>query len=76
MFAILFGQILGLLNKILIVNAFPAAQVDAFVSANRVSETLFTLIAAGALGSAFLANLYRPACKGSRSSQPGGWPLH
>jgi putative peptidoglycan lipid II flippase len=54
MAAILFGQILGLLNKILIANAFPATQVDAFVSANRVSETLFTLIAAGALGSAFL----------------------
>jgi putative peptidoglycan lipid II flippase len=54
MFAILFSQILGLFNKILIANAFPAAEVDAFVSANRVSETLFTLIAAGALGSAFL----------------------
>jgi putative peptidoglycan lipid II flippase len=54
MFAILLSQILGLLNKILIADAFPAAQVDAFVSANRVSETLFTLIAAGALGSAFL----------------------
>jgi putative peptidoglycan lipid II flippase len=54
MFAILVGQILGLVNKMLTTNAFPAAQLDAFVSANRVSETLFTLIAAGALGSAFL----------------------
>jgi putative peptidoglycan lipid II flippase len=54
MFAILVSQVLGLISKILVVNTFPAAEVDAFVSANRVSETLFTLIAAGALGSAFL----------------------
>lgn len=54
MFAILFGQLAGLASKILIADAFPAAELDAFFSANRVSETLFTLIAAGALGSAFL----------------------
>jgi len=54
MFAIVFSQLMGLVTKILIARAFPAAEVDAFFSANRVSETLFTLIAAGALGSAFL----------------------
>lgn len=54
MFAIVLGQIAGLASKILIAHAFPASEVDAFFSANRVSETLFTLIAAGALGSAFL----------------------
>src|SRR5829696_2226917 len=54
MFAILFGQLAGLASKILIADAFPAEELDAFFSANRVSETLFTLIAAGALGSAFL----------------------
>jgi putative peptidoglycan lipid II flippase len=54
MFAIVLGQIAGLASKILIARAFPAVEVDAFFSANRVSETLFTLIAAGALGSAFL----------------------
>lgn len=54
MFALLFGQIMGLVSKILIADAFPPAEMDAFFSANRVSETLFTLIAAGALGSAFL----------------------
>ena len=54
MFAIVFGQLASLVNRILVANAFPAAEVDAFFSANRVSETLFTLIAAGALGSAFL----------------------
>ena len=54
MFAILFGQLAGLASKILIADAFPATELDAFFTANRVSETLFTLIAAGALGSAFL----------------------
>jgi putative peptidoglycan lipid II flippase len=54
MFAIVFGQLAGLASKILIARAFPAAELDAFFTANRVSETLFTLIAAGALGSAFL----------------------
>ena len=72
MFAILFGQILGLLNKILIANAFPPAEVDAFVSANRVSETLFTLIAAGALGSAFLPTFTALLVKNEKSS---AWQL-
>ncbi len=52
--AIIFGQLMGLLRGILVAQAFPAAQLDAFYAANRVSETLFTLMAAGALGSAFL----------------------
>src|SRR5512139_1882361 len=72
MFAILFGQILGLVNKILIADAFPAAQVDAFFSANRVSETLFTLIAAGALGSAFLPTFTGLLVKDERTS---AWKL-
>ena len=54
MFAIVFGQIAGLVSKILVARAFPATDLDAFFTANRVSETLFNLIAAGALGSAFL----------------------
>ncbi len=54
MFAIVFGQVMGLLSRVLIADAFPPAQLDAFFAANRVSETLFTLVAAGALGSAFL----------------------
>lgn len=54
MFAIVFGQVASLVRGILVANAFPARELDAFFSANRVSETLFTLIAAGALGSAFL----------------------
>jgi putative peptidoglycan lipid II flippase len=54
MFAIIFGQVMSLLRSMLVVRAFPTDILDAFVAANRVSETLFTLIAAGALGSAFL----------------------
>src|ERR1044071_9855027 len=54
MLAILFGQLMGLIRGILVASAFPAAELDAFSAANRVSETLFNLIAAGALGSAFL----------------------
>ena len=54
MLAILFSQVMGLVRSILVASAFPAAELDAFAAANRVSETLFTLIAAGALGSAFL----------------------
>jgi len=54
MLAIVFGQIMGLLQRALAANAFPIAELDAFYAANRVSETLFNLIAAGVLGSAFL----------------------
>ncbi len=53
-FAILFGQVLSLVRSMLVASAFPASELAAFLAANRVSETLFTLIAAGALGSAFM----------------------
>ena len=72
MIAILFGQLASLANRILVANAFPAAQVDAFFSANRVSETLFTLIAAGALGSAFLPTFTGLLVKNERDS---AWKL-
>ena len=54
MFAIVLGQITGLIRGILVARAFPATELDAFFAANRVSETLFMLLAAGALGSAFI----------------------
>ena len=72
MIAILFGQLASLANRILVANAFPAAEVDAFFSANRVSETLFTLIAAGALGSAFLPTFTGLLVKNERDS---AWEL-
>lgn len=55
MFAILFGQIAGLIRGVLVAHAFGASpELDTFFAANRVSETLFLLIAGGALGSAFI----------------------
>ncbi len=55
MFAILFGQLAGLARGIIIANTFGASpELDAFFAANRVSETLFLLVAGGALGSAFI----------------------
>src|SRR5262245_57376706 len=72
MAAILFGQLAGLASKILIADAFPAAELDAFFTANRVSETLFTLIAAGALGSAFLPTFTSLLVQNERSS---AWKL-
>lgn len=72
MFAIVFGQIAGLASKILVARAFPATDLDAFFTANRVSETLFNLIAAGALGSAFLPTFTGLLVKEERTS---AWKL-
>jgi len=72
MLAILFGQLMGLVRGILVASAFPAAELDAFSAANRVSETLFTLIAAGALGSAFLPTFTGLLVKNDRIS---AWKL-
>ena len=72
MLAILFSQAMGLVRSILVASAFPAAQLDAFTAANRVSETLFTLIAAGALGSAFLPTFTAFLVKNERAS---AWKL-
>jgi putative peptidoglycan lipid II flippase len=55
MAAILFGQLAGLARGILVARIFGAsAELDAFLAANRVSETLFLLVAGGALSSAFI----------------------
>src|SRR5512147_1661979 len=72
MFAILFGQLMGLVRGILVASVFPAVELDAFSTANRVSETLFNLIAAGALGSAFLPFFTSLLVKNERTS---AWKL-
>ena len=55
MVAILLGQLAGLLRGILVARLFGASSdLDAFLAANRVSETLFLLVAGGALSSAFI----------------------
>src|SRR6185503_13141916 len=72
MLAILFGQLMGLIRGILVASAFPAVELDAFSAANRVSETLFNLIAAGALGSAFLPTFTGLLVRNDRTS---AWKL-
>ncbi len=55
MLAIIFSQGAGLLRQILVANAFgTSGTMEAFNAANRVAETLFNLVAGGALGSAFI----------------------
>jgi putative peptidoglycan lipid II flippase len=53
--AMVFSQLIGLLSKSLIGSIYGAsAEVDAFLASNRLTETLFNLVAGGALGSAFV----------------------
>jgi putative peptidoglycan lipid II flippase len=73
MFALLLGQLAGLARSILVAGAFGASpELDAFAAANRVSETLFLLIAGGALGSAFI-----PTFTGllARAEKDSAWTL-
>ena len=72
MFAIVFGQLAGLARSMLIARSFPALEQDAFFAANRVSETLFTLLAAGALGSAFIPTFTGFLAKNQKNS---AWKL-
>lgn len=73
MLAFLFSQLAGLAAKILTARAFGAsAELDAFYAANRVSETLFALLAGGALSSTFI-----PAFTGLlvKNDKKGAWKL-
>ena len=55
MLAFVISQLMGLLRSILVARAFGAsAELSSFIAANRVSETLFTLLAGGVLSSAFI----------------------
>jgi putative peptidoglycan lipid II flippase len=69
MIAIVLGQLAGLIRGILVARAFGAApELDAFLAANRVSETLFLLVAGGALGSAFIPTFTGFLAKDDRAS--------
>lgn len=73
MFAIVLGQLTGLVRGILVARAFGAApELDAFFYANRVSETLFLLVAGGALGSAFIPTFTGFLATGDRDA---AWKL-
>ncbi len=68
MIALLLSNVANLASLILIATTFGTqADMDAFVAANRVSETLFVLMAGGALGSAFIPTFTRLLTKGERN---------
>ncbi len=53
--AFVISNLTGLIRQILIADAFgTSSTMEAFNAANRISETLFNLVAGGALGSAFI----------------------
>jgi len=73
MVAFVFSQIAGLIRQILVANAFGTSpDMDAFNAANRVAETLFNLVAGGALGSAFIPTFTELLTKDKRSE---AWQL-
>jgi putative peptidoglycan lipid II flippase len=73
MAAVIFGQVVSLLAKILIAHTFGTGmESDAFFTANRFSEILFNLVAGGALGSAFIPTLTALLTHDDRN---GAWRL-
>ena len=69
MIAIVFGQLAGLARGIIVANVFGASlELDSFYAANRVSETLFLLVAGGALGSAFIPTFTGLLAKDDKNS--------
>ena len=55
MLAFVISNIAGLLRQVLVTQAFGTdVDIEAFNAANRVAETLFNLVAGGALSSAFI----------------------
>ena len=73
MFAFIIGQVFSLLSQILITWRFGTGlEIDAFNAANRWTDILYQLIAAGALASAFVPTFATLLTKGERSK---GWKL-
>ncbi len=67
MIALLLSNLANLVSLILNATTFGTSpEMDAFLAANRVSETLFVLMAGGALGSAFIPTLIGLLTKGER----------
>jgi putative peptidoglycan lipid II flippase len=52
--AFLVARILGYVRVVVIANAFPATELDAFFAAFRIPDLIFQLVAAGALSSALI----------------------
>jgi len=68
MVALLLSNLTNLVSLILNATTFGTSpEMDAFLAANRVSETLFVLMAGGALGSAFIPTFTGLLTKGERN---------
>ena len=53
--AMIFSQVCGLVSKAILGSTFGASsEVDAYLASNRLTETIFNLMAGGALASAFV----------------------
>ncbi len=73
MVAFILSNLTGLIRQILIANAFGTqADIEAFNAANRVAETLFALVAGGALASAFIPTFTSLLTK---DDNKGAWHL-
>lgn len=68
MAAFIVSNLVGLVRQILTANAFGTeADIEAFNAANRVAESLFNLVAGGALASAFIPTFTAFLARGDRS---------
>jgi putative peptidoglycan lipid II flippase len=68
MVALLFSNLTNLASLIINATTFGTSpEMDAFLAANRVSETLFVLMAGGALGSAFIPTFTGLLTKGEHN---------
>lgn len=73
MAAFALNNLIGLARQIIVLNTFgTSGEMDAFIAANRVSETLFTLVAGGALASAFIPTFTSLLVK---DDERGAWKL-
>jgi putative peptidoglycan lipid II flippase len=73
MLAFVLSNLTGLLRQILVARAFGTGlEMEAFNAANRVSETLFNLVAGGALASAFIPTFTELLTKKDREN---AWKL-
>lgn len=73
MAAFILSNLTGLIRQILVANAFgTGSEMEAFNAANRVAETLFNLVAGGALASAFIPTFTGLITKGERNQ---AWKL-
>ena len=52
--AFLVSRVLGYVRVVVIANAFPSTELDAFFAAFRIPDLIFQLVAAGALSSALI----------------------